>query len=245
MRTERSEQQASKVRATERALERLDAVDKPWEGWRLQLRLAPGRGGGDVVAVLEGAVVERGAFRLGPVDLDVRRGDRVAITGPNGGGKSTLLAALLGRMPLAAGSARLGPSVVVGEIEQERAGLFGAPRLLDAFVERSGLRPQDARALLAKFGLDADRVDRAAADLSPGERTRALMAVLSAREVNCLVLDEPTNHLDLEAIEQLEEALDGYEGTLLLVTHDRRMLQRVAITRRLAVREGGVSELPA
>ena len=245
MRAERSEQQASKVRATERALERLDAVDKPWEGWRLQLRLAPGRGGSDVVAVLEGAVAERGAFRLGPVDLEIRRGDRMAITGPNGGGKSTLLAALLGRMPLAAGSARLGPSVVVGEIEQERAGLFGAPRLPDAFVERSGLRPQEARALLAKFGLDADRVDRAAADLSPGERTRALMAALTAREVNCLVLDEPTNHLDLEAIEQLEEALDGYEGTLLLVTHDRRMLERVAITRRLAVREGDVSELPA
>ena len=244
MRAERSEQQASKVRATERAIERLDVVDKPWEGWRLQLRLASGRGGGDQVATLEGAVVERGVFRLGPVDLDVRRGDRLVVTGPNGGGKSTLIAALLGRVPLAAGRGRVGPSVVVGEVEQERTALFGAPRLLDAVVERSGLRGEEARTLLAKFNLDADRVARPAEDLSPGERTRALLAILAAREVTCLVLDEPTNHLDLEAIEQLEDALDDFEGTLILVTHDRRMLERVHVTRRIAVDEGRVAESP-
>ncbi|HTI32980.1 MAG TPA: ABC-F family ATP-binding cassette domain-containing protein [Miltoncostaea sp.] len=241
MKTERSEQQASKVRATERAIERLEAVDKPWEGWRLQLRLAGG-GGGEAVADLEGAVVVRGAFRLGPVDLHVRRGDRIVVTGPNGGGKSTLLAALLGRLPLAEGTARLGPSVVVGEIGQERTAMLGAPRLVDAFTGPDGMTPQDARSLLAKFGLDADRVERPAADLSPGERTRALLAALAAREASLLVLDEPTNHLDLSAIEQLEEALDDYAGTLLLVTHDRRMLERVEVTRRLRVEDGTVSE---
>jgi ATPase subunit of ABC transporter with duplicated ATPase domains len=245
MRAERSEQQASKVRATERAMERLDVVEKPWEGWRLQLRLASGRGGGDVVAVLEDAVVQRGAFRLGPVDLDVRRGDRLVVTGPNGGGKSTLIGALLGRIPLASGAGRTGPSIVVGEIEQERTALSAAPRLLDAVVERSGLRAEEARTLLAKFSLDADRVERPADQLSPGERTRALMAVLAAREVTCLVLDEPTNHLDLEAIEQLEEALGDYEGTLILVTHDRRMLERVEVTRRIEVRDGVVTERAA
>lgn len=242
MRAERSEQQASKVRATERALERLDAVEKPWEGWRLQLRLSA-RGGGDVVAVLEGAVVRRGAFTLGPVDLDVRRGDRLVVTGPNGGGKSTLINALLGRLPLDAGSGRVGPSVVVGEVEQERTSLFGAPTLLAAVEAASGLLPQDARTLLAKFGLDADRVARPAGDLSPGERTRALLALLASREVSCLVLDEPTNHLDLEAIEQLEEALGDYEGTLILVTHDRRMLERVRVTRRVVVEDGQVTEV--
>jgi ATPase subunit of ABC transporter with duplicated ATPase domains len=245
MRAERSEQQASKVRATERAMERLDVVEKPWEGWRLQLRLASGRGGGDVVAVLEDAVVRRGSFRLGPVDLDVRRGDRLVVTGPNGGGKSTLIGALLGRIPLDSGAGRTGPSIVVGEIEQERTALSGAPRLLDAVMERAGLRAEEARTLLAKFSLDADRVERPADQLSPGERTRALMAVLAAREVTCLVLDEPTNHLDLEAIEQLEDALGDYEGTLILVTHDRRMLERVAVTRRIEVRDGVVTERAA
>ena len=120
--------------------------------------------------------------------------------------------------------------------------MLGAPRLIDAFTGQGGLRPQDARSLLAKFGLDADRVARPAADLSPGERTRALMAALAAREASLLVLDEPTNHLDLEAIEQLEEALGDYAGTLMLVTHDRRMLERVEITRRLRVEDGAVME---
>ena len=192
--------------------------------------------------MLEGAVVERGAFRLGPVNMEVRRGDRLVITGPNGGGKSTLISALLGRIPLAAGLGRVGPSVVVGEVEQERTALFGAPRLLDAVVERSGLRAEEARTLLAKFNLDADRVERPAERLSPGERTRALLAILAAREVTCLVLDEPTNHLDLEAIEQLEQALEDYEGTLILVTHDRRMLERVRVTRRVVADDGRVSE---
>ncbi|WP_217912891.1 ABC-F family ATP-binding cassette domain-containing protein [Miltoncostaea marina] len=242
MRAERSEQQASKVRATERALERLAPVEKPWEGWRLQLRLGPGAGGGDVVAALEGAVVRRGAFTLGPVDLEVRRGDRVAVTGPNGAGKTTLVDALLGRVALDAGRSRRGPSAVVGEIEQERTGLLGAARLLDAVTERTGLTGQEARTLLAKFALDADRVARPPADLSPGERTRALLAILAAREVTCLVLDEPTNHLDLEAIEQLEEALDDYAGALVLITHDRRMLERVRVGRRVEVRDGRVRE---
>lgn len=245
MKVERSEQQAAKVRATERAIARLEVVDKPWEGWRLRFRLAGG-GGGEAVADLEGAVVARGAFRLGPVDLHVRRGDRIAVTGPNGGGKSTLLGALLGRLPLLEGTQRLGPSVVVGEIGQERTAMLGAPRLIDAFTGEGGggMTPQDARSLLAKFGLDADRVERPAADLSPGERTRALMAALAARDASLLVLDEPTNHLDLPAIEKLEEALDDYAGTLLLVTHDRRMLEGIAVNRHLRVEDGTVTEGP-
>ena len=93
----------------------------------------------------------------------------------------------------------------------------------------------ESRSLLAKFGLGADHVDRAGEALSPGERSRALLAALMAEGVNCLVLDEPTNHLDIEAIEQLEQALDSFEGTLLLVSHDRRFLESVNITRTLTL----------
>src|ERR687889_1107733 len=190
---------------------------------------------GAVVAVLRGAVVRRGSFTLGPVTLRIDWADRVAITGANGSGKSTLLAAMLGRIPLDEGTAALGPGVVVGEIDQARALFLGGEPLLDAFTGVSGLLPADARTLLAKFGLRADHVLRPAGTLSPGERTPAALALLQARGVNVLVLDEPTNHLDLPAIEQLEQALDAYAGTLLLVTHDRRLLDAVHVDRAVPV----------
>jgi ATPase subunit of ABC transporter with duplicated ATPase domains len=222
----------SKVRQAERALERLDQVEKPYEAWELRMRLGSERRSGDVVARLEGAVVERGAFRLGPVDLDVGRRDRLAIVGPNGSGKTTLLQALLGRLPLAAGRRHIGAGVVLGEIEQGRE-TFGPDPLLSSFVDASGLAPEGSRTLLAKFGLGADDVLRPGASLSPGERTRATLALLIAAGVNCLVLDEPTNHLDVPAIEELESALDGFDGTVLLITHDRRFLAHFRATRTL------------
>ena len=223
----------SKTRAAAKRLERLEdnAVEKPWEPWRLQLALAPSRRSGEVVASLEGAVVERGGFRLGPVDLEIAWGERVALVGRNGSGKSTLLEALLGRLPLAAGRRRLGTGVVLGELEQRRERMDDARPLLLAFCELSALPEADARTLLAKFALYADHVFRPSASLSPGERTRALLAVEAARGANFLVLDEPTNHLDLPAIEELEAALADYAGTFLLVSHDRRFLDRVGATR--------------
>ena len=208
-------------------------MDKPWRPWRLQLTLEPRTRGGDLVARLSGAVVERGSFRLGPLDLDVGWGERIAIVGRNGAGKTTLLRALIGDIPLAGGTRTLGPSAVLGELDQQRALFAGDEPLLARFRTESGLAQEGARTLLAKFDLGADHVLRAAQSLSPGERTRASLALLSARGVNCLVLDEPTNHLDLEAIEQLELALEGYAGTVLLVTHDRRLLERFAATRTI------------
>lgn len=201
---------------------------------------------GAVVATLRDAEVRRGGFTLGPVSLQIDWADRVAVTGANGAGKSTLLDALLGRVPLDAGHASLGSGVLVGEVDQARALFHGPENLLDAFRPAvPELDPADIRTLLAKFGLKADHVVRPAATLSPGERTRAALALLQGRGVNLLILDEPTNHLDLPAIEQLESALNTYEGTLLLITHDRRMLDAVHVTRRLEVTDGKVTETPA
>jgi len=233
-RVNRTEKLAGKVKITEKALDRLDAVEKPWEGWELQLSIAAAPRSGDVVARLSGAVIERGSFRLGPIDFEVGWAERIALLGPNGSGKTTLLAALLGRLPLTAGTQWLGPGVVVGEIDQARTLLEGHESTLAAFLAASGLtQQQEARSLLAKFGIGPDHVARPASSLSPGERTRAVLALLMARGVNCLVLDEPTNHLDLPAIEQLEQALESYDGTLLLVTHDRRLLDAVKIDRTI------------
>ena len=115
--------------------------------------------------------------------------------------------------------------------------------LLEAFLAAAPLQTGEARSLLAKFGLGAGHVTRPAVSLSPGERTRAELALLMARGTNCLVLDEPTNHLDLPAIEQLEQALESWEGTLLLVTHDRRLLEAVRLSSRLEMHDGKVSAL--
>jgi len=228
---QRSEQLAAKAKMTERAMARLETVEKPWEGWQLRMQLAPQARSGDVVVRLDGAVVQRGGFTLGPIDLEVGWQERVAILGPNGAGKTTLLRALLGELPLAAGRRWLGPGVRVGEMEQSRGRYAGPEGLVDTFRADTGLDRSASRSLLAKFGLSATDVERPGEALSPGERSRATLAALMAAGVNCLVLDEPTNHLDLEAIEQLELALDGYDGTLLLVTHDRRFLDAVAVTR--------------
>jgi ATPase subunit of ABC transporter with duplicated ATPase domains len=242
-RTETSEKQAAKARQIDRRIERLEVVEEPRKEWELRMEIAAAPRAGAVVATLRGALVRRGDFSLGPVDLQVDWGDRLAITGANGSGKSTLLGALLGRVPLDEGAASLGPAVRVGEIDQARGRFFGPEQLLDAFsAEVPDWPTAEVRTLLAKFGLVADHVLRPAETLSPGERTRAALALLQARGVNVLVLDEPTNHLDLPAIEQLEDALAAYTGTLLLVTHDRRMLEAVETTRRLEVTDGRVTE---
>ncbi len=235
-----TEQLAGRAARTERAIERLDVVDKPREPWQLRLSVpSPGRSG-DIVARLDGAVVERGTFRLGPIDLTIGAGERIALLGANGSGKTTLLDMLLGRAELTAGRRTIGPSVVAGEVEQARDRLQGTDSLLRAFQAGTRWDAADVRTLLAKFGLVADHVTRPAATLSPGERTRASLALLMANGANTLVLDEPTNHLDLPAIEQLEAALDGFDGTLLLVTHDRSLLDHVRLTREIELVGGHI-----
>jgi ATPase subunit of ABC transporter with duplicated ATPase domains len=232
---QRSQRTAAKAATTERELDRLDAVEEPRDPWELRLQLATAGRGSEVVFSLRAAVIERGEVRLGPLDLTITAGDRVRISGPNGSGKSTLIDALVGRLPLVSGTSYVGPGVVVGEMDQTRITLRGDKPLLDVFREITGLSIEDARTLLAKFRIGADVVLRSADSLSPGERTRTGLALFQACGSNCLILDEPTNHLDLPAIEQLESALQTYEGTLLLVTHDRRLAENVAVTREIEV----------
>jgi len=243
-RGETSEKQAAKARQTERAIERLEEVEEPRKEWELRMEIAAAPRSGAVTATMRGVVVRRGDFTLGPVNLEIGWAEKVAITGPNGAGKSTLLAALLGRIEPDEGAVSRGPGVIVGEIDQARRLFESDEPLLDAFRRHvPDMTPADVRTLLAKFGLKAHHVTRSAETLSPGERTRAALALLQARGVNLLVLDEPTNHLDLPAIEQLESALAHYPGTLLLVTHDRRMLEAVRTTRRFRVEQGKITEL--
>ena len=241
---ESSEKQAQKVRQMESRIARLDEVEEPRKEWQLQFSIGQAPRSSSVVATLRDVVAHQGDFTLGPVNLQLNAGERIGITGPNGAGKSTLLRLLLGLQEPDAGDASMGASVAIGEIDQARGLLAGHLTLADA-VESVLIEwnSADVRTLLAKFGLKADHTSRTVDSLSPGERTRAALALLQARGVNLLVLDEPTNHLDLPAIEQLEEALDGYEGALLLVTHDRRLLENVRLDSRWHLDNGTVTEL--
>ena len=240
-RINQTEKLAGKAARTDRAMERLDVVEQPREAWDLRMTIATAPRSGALVAELREARVAVGSFTLGPVTLEINYGERVVIVGPNGSGKTTLLGALLGEVPLTSGTQRLGPSVRLGRLEQARTQLAAAgTTTLSAFQASTGLVISEARTLLAKFGIGAEHVHRPVSSLSPGERTRLVLALFMSVGCNCLVLDEPTNHLDLPAIEQIEQAVETFPGTVLLVTHDRVLLEHIRRTRTIELRDGRV-----
>ncbi|MFC6288366.1 ABC-F family ATP-binding cassette domain-containing protein [Nocardioides sp. GCM10027113] len=242
----RADRQGARSARLSRAAERLDVVEQPRKEWQLRYSLAAGPESAEVVATLDAAVLERGDFRLGPVDLVLARGERLALAGDNGSGKSTLLAGLLGTLAPVSGRQALGGRVRVGVVDQRRRLLETDDPVVEVvrreLADGASTAPDrgEVRTLLAKFGLGAEHVDRPSRSLSLGERTRALLAVFQARAVNLLVLDEPTNHLDVAAVEQLEAAVAGFDGTLVVVSHDRRFLEEVGVDRRVTLAGGRV-----
>ncbi len=220
------DQRAARVRD---AVDRLPEVEQPRKEWELRYSITPAPEPADVVLTLDGVVAGAGGFRVGPVQAQVVRGDRVVLAGPNGSGKSTLLDTVLGGRRAPSGRISWGTRVVLGTIDQGRDVITGPDSLLDV-VARALDEPDRAsvRTLLAKFGLGAEHIGRPCGGLSLGERTRAALAVLQGRAVNVVVLDEPTNHLDVAAIEQLESALVAFGGTILIVTHDRALRDALA-----------------
>lgn len=233
----RSEKQAGKIAQSERAIERLTEVPEPRKEWVLHLELPDAPRSGQVVSVLHDEVVQLGEKTFGPWTVQLNYGDRVLIRGANGAGKTTLVRALCREESL-------GSAVALGSIDQLRGLLDQDVDLMTVFsTYLPAFQDAELRTLLAKFGLVKSQViGRAARSLSPGERTRALMALLQAIPTNFLVLDEPTNHLDVAAIEELERALQDYRGTVLLVSHDRRMVDSFRATRVLTVVDGRIEE---
>jgi ATPase subunit of ABC transporter with duplicated ATPase domains len=212
-----------------RRAERVRVPPRPWRPKDAHLTfVAPGRNSG-VVAALHGAVVRRGAFALGPLELEIADGERVLLAGPNGSGKSTVIAALAGRLAPAAGYARGGAVYEVGQ--QRTALLQGEGPLVTVVRAAAGLDERAARAALAAIGLDADAAQRPVATLSPGERTRAELAAATGAGARLLALDEPTNHLDIDALEALEGALEDWPGALVVATHDARLREALRIDR--------------
>jgi ATPase subunit of ABC transporter with duplicated ATPase domains len=234
---------AGAKKRAERALKRLDAVEEPVESWELRLELPQATRSGDQVVSLSECVVTYPGFVLGPVSLTIGRQDRVAVVGSNGAGKTTLIKLITACLAPESGQVRLGERVQIGRMDQDQRLTLGHDTVLEAFVRESGVTDEgEARTLLAKFNLPTDKVLRPAAKLSPGERARLMLAVLMAKGANLLVLDEPTNHLDLDAQEQLEAALLAYDGTVVVVSHDREFLERIGVSTVFTVEEGAVTE---
>jgi ATPase subunit of ABC transporter with duplicated ATPase domains len=233
--TARADGVARRARVVAARLERHELPERPWTPRAPALTLTAGERRGGAVAALERAVVRRGEWALGPVDLTLAHGDRVLLHGPNGSGKSTLLGALAGRVPLSAGSRHVARGTVMAELGQARDALAADVPLADAVRSLTGLDETTVRTALASFGLEAEVAVRPAATLSPGERTRAELAVMAQRRATCLLLDEPTNHLDVQSLEVLEAALADWPGALVVATHDRRLRTALALDRELDV----------
>jgi len=224
---------AGSARQAKRQLERLQQPDPVRKVWNLRLSFLVARRPAASFTLADGRL-ERGDFALGPVNLSINPAERVRIHGPNGCGKSLLLEALAGNQPGCDGRSPVSSAPEVGVLDQRRSIVTrGVAGLAAWFSDASGMSAVDARTQLAKFGLGRDDVDRPMSTLSEGERTRAGLALLAATESTALILDEPTNHLDLPAIEQLEAALAGYRGTLILVTHDEAFAEAIAIDRTI------------
>jgi ATP-binding cassette subfamily F protein 3 len=221
-----------------KAIARIERVDRPTGQRTLGFRFpAPARSGRVVVEAEGVGVAVAGRTLITGADFAIERGQRVALIGPNGSGKTTLLETLLGRREAAAGRFRMGHGVIPGYFSQQSLELPDAYRALDAITSGTGLTGPAARSLLGLFLFSGEDVEKPVAALSGGERRRLALARTVVSGANFLVLDEPTNHLDIESREALEDALLGYPGTVLLVSHDRALIEALA-TRTLAIEDG-------
>lgn len=231
------------AKAIEKRIEQMETVEKPIERDVFHIRLQPKKPKGSRDIVLKDVVVgyTDSKFRIGPVSVTIPYGNRVVILGLNGSGKSTLLKIISSKLQPLEGEIIVGNALVIGNLMQEHDNLPREKSIKDFLIKRAGITTQEAYMLATKFGFKATEIDKEIAALSPGGRARLLFALFSALSANVLLLDEPTNHLDLEALDALEEVITHYEGTIVLVSHDRYFLDKFHATDTYVLSNGNLS----
>ncbi len=224
---------------------RREAIEKPQRAPRIRVRLAPPKRSGDRVLEFNEAAMgyAPGAPVVALSQVLVRRGQRIAVVGPNGVGKTTLVRSVLGEVELLSGEIRHGASVELGYLSQAHDYLEPEVTVLEAARQiRPEMKPNELRPVLANYLFQGDDVDKRIGELSGGQRSRVALARLALQEINVLLLDEPTNHLDIASQEVLEDVLKHFSGTLILVSHDRFLIQALS-THIWVVEDGAVQAL--
>lgn len=240
---DRAGKSGKQAKAIEKRIEQMEIVEKPVERdvFRIHLRPTKPEGTRDIALTDVVAGYANDGFKIGPVSLSIPYGSRVVILGLNGTGKTTLLRTISGELPALEGRVSRSNALVVGNLTQEHDNLPREESIKDFLARRAGIQVQETYALAVKFGFRAAEIDKPISALSPGGKARLLFALFSALSANALILDEPTNHLDLEALEALEEAVAHYEGSIVLVSHDRRFLEKFRPTDTYVLSEGKLS----
>ncbi|MCI1923886.1 MAG: ABC-F family ATP-binding cassette domain-containing protein [Lentilactobacillus buchneri] len=218
------------AQARRKQLERMNRIEKPTsDGKSVRFTFSPKSKSGNNILKVTDAAVGYTKILSEPVNLDVKRNQAIAIVGPNGVGKSTLLKSILGIIPFLKGSAQFGTGVDTGYYDQEQASLHPSKTVLgEVWDDHPTTAEGDIRSVLGSFLFSGDDVAKMVHDLSGGEKARLLLTKLAMQHNNFLILDEPTNHLDIDSREVLEKALNGFDGTILFVSHDRYFINKVA-----------------
>jgi len=248
---ERFRYKATKARQAQSRLKQIDRIKR--DGVRAEQRdrrnlrfsfVTPQRPGRVVLKLVKGTIEVPGRTLLEGADVELERGEHVVLVGPNGAGKTTLIETLAGKREPAAGSVRSGHNVKLAYLSQHAETAAGEGTVLDAAQRQTGLSGQKARDLLGGFLFSGADVEKSLDDISGGEQRRLSLAILVASGANVLILDEPTNHLDVESREALEDALSAFEGAVILVSHDRALLEAVG-SRTLVCEDGRLESHPS
>lgn len=234
-----------KAKTIEKRIDQMEKVEKPIERDPFEIQLKAEIGSGTLdIRLIDVVAGYPDGFSIGPLSFEARYGSRIGIMGLNGTGKSTLLKTITGQLAARGGTIEIGSSVKIGNMMQEHESLPRVQTLLEFFKERAGLKDDGIYNQLVKFGFDQSQAKQPISTLSPGGRARLLLALFSVQSVNVLVLDEPTNHLDLEALEALEETIEVYRGTILLVSHDRYFLEKARLDSTYILSDGVLNRIP-